>query len=171
MQIAQAAHKYVPLKRAVVVEYLYGLYRISILRGVTRCTSKGPVMKKTICGQSPPFLSLSPTFPVHGKITRLMPRKSCGAATNERSAHGTRKPCGERLVPNVGCQNLGIRPVFPQTCGSVPIAAGPSTRCAPNNGSTLAVARGEGTVQLRYRTIDALKRDWYQTMVSRATVW
>ena len=76
-----------------------------------------------------------------------------------------------RLVPNVGCQNLGIRPVLSQTCGSVPIAAGPSTRCAPNNGSTLAVARGEGTVQVRFRTIVALTSSWYPFFGVESVVW
>ena len=65
--------------------------------------------------------------------------------------------------PDVGCQNLGIRPDSSQTRGSVPIAAGPSTWCVPNLGSALAAARGERTVQTRCSSRNAFELKRYRT--------
>ena len=50
-----------------------------------------------------------------------------------------------RLVPDVGCQNLGIRPDFSQTCGLVPIAARPSTRCVLLTNRALATSCAQRT--------------------------
>ena len=48
-------------------------------------------------------------------------------------------------LPDVGCQNLGIRPDFSQTCGLVPIAARPSTRCVLLTNRALATSCAQRT--------------------------
>ena len=73
------------------------------------------------------------------------------------------------LVPNVGCLCLGIRPDFPQTCGSVPISARPSTRCVLLTNRALATSCAQRTFQSLRARIDALQSKWYQTLASRAS--
>ena len=51
-----------------------------------------------------------------------------------------------RRVPGQEGQNLGIRPDFSQTRGSVPIAARPSMRCALLANCALATARAQRTI-------------------------